>query len=239
MSSSFVRYFPVYGLSVLFAMLLALPVIAQDLNKELLAAARAGRLAQVEALLMEGADVNAANENGKTALMAAAYYNNERVVRRLLSEGADVNRKDNRGVSALMEAVINHQPNLVQIFIEYGADINNQASNGHTPLYEAILDHNMELMELLVLRGADLELKIRKDQTAYDLVKARVTTLVDLSKEVDEGDLEGDALNYYRMMTLLKTAGAVDKEEAAKKEAEKQAAAEAEKGKDGKDKKKK
>ena len=55
------------ALFVTLALFTGLPAMAtgRDLNAELISAAREGRLAMMRALLAEGADVNAANANGK------------------------------------------------------------------------------------------------------------------------------------------------------------------------------
>ena len=49
-------------------------------------------------------DVNARDENGRTALMLAAVNGNEDCVKILIAAGADVNAKDNTGKTALVMA---------------------------------------------------------------------------------------------------------------------------------------
>jgi ankyrin repeat protein len=48
-----------------------------------------------------GADVNAANDNGQTALHAAAYTGSDAIVDFLVARGADVNVKDKQGQTPL------------------------------------------------------------------------------------------------------------------------------------------
>jgi ankyrin repeat protein len=66
-------------------------------DKELINAASQGQGAVVQRLLKKGADVNAKNMNGQTALRCAADKGRETVVRLLLEKGADVNAKDKNG----------------------------------------------------------------------------------------------------------------------------------------------
>ena len=53
-----------------------------------------------ELLLKEGADVNAASNNGMTVLMAAAGTGRVSIVEALLEKGADPNAKDSKGKTA-------------------------------------------------------------------------------------------------------------------------------------------
>ncbi|MBR1604047.1 MAG: ankyrin repeat domain-containing protein, partial [Synergistaceae bacterium] len=55
----------------------------------------------IKLLIDAGADVNARNEDGKTALMAAARYNqNPEVIETLVDVGADVNARNEDGETA-------------------------------------------------------------------------------------------------------------------------------------------
>jgi ankyrin repeat protein len=45
--------------------------------------------------------VNAQNNNGRTALMAAAKNNHTEIIKGLLAKGADLNAKDKNGKTAL------------------------------------------------------------------------------------------------------------------------------------------
>ena len=58
----------------------------------------------VEVLLDAGADINAQDEVGRTALMEACVAFKKDVIRLLISRGADVNLCDNNGCTALMRA---------------------------------------------------------------------------------------------------------------------------------------
>jgi uncharacterized protein len=67
-------------------------------------AARSGTLQDVQRALKAGADVNAKNNEGTTALMQAAGSNGPDVVSLLLQAGADASAKDNIGLTALAYA---------------------------------------------------------------------------------------------------------------------------------------
>jgi ankyrin repeat protein len=58
-------------------------------------------LKAVSALLEAGADVNAQDKDGKTALMYAAFHSSPKIIAALLKNGADVMLKDSAGRMAL------------------------------------------------------------------------------------------------------------------------------------------
>ena len=93
-------------------------------NDALFDAATGGKVRDVKAALKAGADVNASDEDGWTALMCAASNNgNPDVVRALIAAGADVNARDEDGLTALMyAAAYNANPSVLNVLIDAGAD---------------------------------------------------------------------------------------------------------------------
>ena len=68
----------------------------------LIEAASMGDTEKVQTLLAQGADVNAKDNDGFTALMMAAVYGHIDIVHALLTKAADVNATDNDGSTALI-----------------------------------------------------------------------------------------------------------------------------------------
>lgn len=80
------------------------------------------KLAEVQALLAKGVDVNATQEiNGATPLMVASKYGNLAVVQALLAKGARVNVTDNYGKTALSRAVKYNHPDVAEALRRAGA----------------------------------------------------------------------------------------------------------------------
>ncbi len=86
------------------------------------AAVKAGDLARLDALVRGGADVDARDEHGQTALMHAARDGQAPVVRWLVEHRADLNHTAKFNLSALMLAVINGRDAIVGILADAGAD---------------------------------------------------------------------------------------------------------------------
>ncbi|MGI9297669.1 MAG: ankyrin repeat domain-containing protein [Gammaproteobacteria bacterium] len=95
-------------------------VLAKPPDPELLFAAfKAGDVAEVKRLLDAGADPNAANKNGLTALMLAVLREYAEVVKMLLSAGADPNASK-PGFNALHLAEAGGNSEIVRILEEAG-----------------------------------------------------------------------------------------------------------------------
>src|SRR5438552_2925014 len=87
---------------ILVAMLcFSVSTCGQDLDGKLLEAAKARNTAEVQKLLGEGANANAKDNAGWTALIWAAYFGRTDTVRALLEKGADGDEKDKKGDTAL------------------------------------------------------------------------------------------------------------------------------------------
>jgi ankyrin repeat protein/outer membrane protein assembly factor BamB len=132
--------------SLLLIAFLPFLVWAADPSEELLAAAKKGDADAVKALLARGADVNAKNSYGATALSFAADKGHLEVVKVLLQNKADVNAKDTfYKASPLDWAVMRSNVEIIKALVEAGADgaesaLQSAATQGQTDLVQAILD---------------------------------------------------------------------------------------------------
>ncbi|MHB8425431.1 MAG: ankyrin repeat domain-containing protein, partial [Gammaproteobacteria bacterium] len=76
-------------------------------HNALMQAVETGNMAQVTALIADGANVNAKSTKGATPLFAAAITGYKGITALLIAHGADVNAKASNGVTPLIEAALN------------------------------------------------------------------------------------------------------------------------------------
>jgi ankyrin repeat protein len=122
--------------------------------------------ARVAALLKQGADVNAAQADGMTALHWAAYHEDVPLTTQLLKAGAHADAANRYGVTPLSVACTNGNAVIVALLLEAGADANTARRGGETVLMTAARTGKPGPVKALLSRGAAVNAKDRKGQTA-------------------------------------------------------------------------
>src|SRR6266513_1506490 len=152
---------------ILVAMLcFSVSTCGQDLDGKLLEAAEARNTAEVQKLLGEGADANAKDNAGWTALIWAAYFGRTDTVRTLLEKGAYVNAKGKDGMTALMNAASAGYQDIVHALLEKGANVNAKDDSGKTALMSAAVRGHTDTVRTLLEKGADVNAKSKAGRTA-------------------------------------------------------------------------
>jgi ankyrin repeat protein len=128
--------------------------VSQGEGSDLIYAAYYCDLSEAKRLLATGAEVNAKDKNGITALMAASLAGHREVVKLLRSRGAKVNAKTEDGQTALIYASIKGDQEILKMILVQGAEVNTKDKNGKTALMLATQTNHPEVRELLVKAGA-------------------------------------------------------------------------------------
>ena len=134
----------------------------------LLEASRRGHSEVALALIEAGADVNARDAYGVTAMMFAAICGSTEVIDRLIDAGADVNAQDLDGRSVLIEALTTENDipvSTIQLLVEAGATPNIRISGGVTPLMLAAAGEP-EVLQMLIDAGGDVNAQDDRGATA-------------------------------------------------------------------------
>jgi len=130
-------------------------------------AAEIGRKDAIKVLIERGADVDARDSDGDTALMKAAVTGRDEIVVLLLANGADINARDPYGWTPLtILAGTDPKAKTVNLLLDHKADINATDNQGLTPLMVASWVGNDEVIALLLARGTNVNARDNEGNTA-------------------------------------------------------------------------
>ncbi|XP_037037864.1 putative ankyrin repeat protein RF_0381 isoform X2 [Bradysia coprophila] len=115
----------------------------------------------VKFLLKEGANINATDEDGKTALMKASNNGRYETVKFLIDNEADVNAKDTNGKTPLMFAAAFDNSKIVRLLVDNGANINATDNSGWSTLIYAAYDGRDRAVRALLRKGADADYALK------------------------------------------------------------------------------
>ena len=145
----------VLGLSLLLG---AAAPLAPPVETPVADAAQANDAARVRALLREGADVNAPQPDGLTALHWAALNDSQEIVDVLLYAGATLEPLTRvGGYTPLHLAARSGHSSMVRSLLERGAEVDRWTSTGVTALHFAAQANDDEAIRALVAHGADID----------------------------------------------------------------------------------
>jgi ankyrin repeat protein len=131
-------------------------------------AAQVNDLKAAQALIAHGANVNAFDMRGETALRAAAVRGDEGAALAdvLLAHGAKPDVIDADGWTPLTLATEEGCVALTKVLLDRGADVNAATAGGKTPLMLAAQRGDEKLIDQLLNLGSELDARDRTDQSA-------------------------------------------------------------------------
>ncbi|MBT8378653.1 MAG: ankyrin repeat domain-containing protein [Ignavibacteria bacterium] len=133
----------------------------------------------VEYLILNGADVNASDKNGKTPLIWAAS-NSLESAKLLVAQGADVNAQSNDGMTPFIQSIFGVLSGKIPIamcnlLLENGADINATLTGNHAAGWSAIhyaaMEGDAELVKYLITHEANINKATAEGSTPTFLAK--------------------------------------------------------------------
>uniref|UniRef100_UPI00403F1DA6 ankyrin repeat domain-containing protein n=1 Tax=Paenibacillus sp. FSL W8-0187 TaxID=2921710 RepID=UPI00403F1DA6 len=124
----------------------------QNMNHELIEYAEQGNTEQVRQLLQSGANINATDEQGRTAVMAATYHNHVGTVEALIQAGADINIRDKQLNNVFLYAGAEGMMEILRLAIEADADVTLTNRFGGTALIPASDRGHVEIVQELLTR---------------------------------------------------------------------------------------
>ena len=173
-------------------------------NESLFEAARDGDIEQVKNLIAQGADFNAKDKGGRTALHHASNKGQVDIAKLLIKRGADVNASiKNEPWTPLLDAASSGQTQVVKLLLENGAKVDEGDSYGYTPLIYALWSRDEECVKALISAGADInKLPNENDYpalfyTVWEGYERGVKILIDAGANVNAEDENGWTPLHY------------------------------------------
>ena len=176
----------------------------------LMMAAMQGHVECVHVWIESGADVNAIDSNGCTALLEATSHNPV-TIQMLLEAGADPNVSDQDRIAPLHHAARYGHESIAQKLLQAGADVNVINKWGNTPLIIAAYSGALPCIQTLLEAGADVNLSTPKGETAYFTAATRghgkcMERLKETAADVNVRNNLGRTPLYYAAIEGLHTA---------------------------------
>ncbi|ORX76248.1 ankyrin, partial [Anaeromyces robustus] len=134
-----------------------------------LCAAYNKNIEMMELLLEYGANINACDINGSSALFNLCKDENKNIFQFLLNHNINVKIQDKSGMTILHSIAIANQKELMQLILDYDPSIvDYQDIYGKTALHYAAMNNYRDIIILLLKNKASVKIKDKKNYTAID-----------------------------------------------------------------------
>ena len=155
------------------------------------------KIAIVETLLGQGADLMYSSESGETPLYLAVRWGSAEVVNLMLEHGASPNAKAENGMTPLHWAPFKGSLEIVELLLRKNAAVTAQNNEGDTVLHSC-LHHtpNTDIVHYLLRQGAPIDVANSRGRTALHEAARRgfgdiVGILIDHGADVNVKDKQG------------------------------------------------
>ena len=171
-------------------------------DMDLLEATKQRDFDTLQRLLDTGADPNARQPDGATALHWAVHASDSSSVSALLEAGADVNVSNRLGASALFVAARNGDATMVETLLQAGANPNLALEMGETPLMTASRAGAVRATRLLIEAGASVN-KREQSRLQTALMWAAAQNHLGVASELIDAGADLEARSRTRAILMF------------------------------------
>ncbi len=136
-------------------------------------AGMAGNVSAVKFILANGGNIDALDEDGRTALMMALFRSQSSASVALINANANIEIGDREGKTALMFAAQRGQIDAINAMIARNVSLDVQRRSGATALIFAADYGQLEALQTLKAAGANTTLRDKRGRTALDFAIAK------------------------------------------------------------------
>lgn len=169
----------------------------------LVRAAQAGSYVEVETLIDQGYDIEAAHgPTGRTALAVAAHCGNVEVVKTLIQLNAKVNPRDHTLATPLHLAASRGHIGVLELLLNEGVQLEETDDKKSTALWTAVERGRLETAELLLQKGAKVNTRAENQLTPLHVAGHRgdvemVGLLLSHAAQIEARDSQFMAVLHY------------------------------------------
>jgi ankyrin repeat protein len=155
---------------------------------------------EIDSLIKAGAEIDAKNKAGNSALMAAITNRDKLIVEALLKLGANPSIENTQGQTPLALAI--NDPETFKLLLNSGADINVKL-NGETLLSRAINNQNLQIIQILLAnKKMDVNGKNAQGETPLYVAVSRNNILV--AQQLLASGADVNSTNNYLETSLIR-----------------------------------
>lgn len=171
-------------------------------RNDLVSCAEDGDLVSVIAKLEEGADINALNENGDSALSLAAARGHKEIVLLLFTKGANVGSMNQQRETALVQAAKHGHDRILNILISHSESIDDY--HCQMALGAAAERGHKKIVETLLQIGVDADkLDISDEKANTPLFKAARNGHEDVVRSLLLHGVRTDTFNFWNQTAMF------------------------------------
>jgi ankyrin repeat protein len=150
----------------------------------------------VKDLVSHGADINAKNSAGRSALFTAIYQNNTQIALYLIENGANCHLEDKIMSNFTLLHYVVFQGNyiLTKALLEKNCDPNSVAKSCESPIYIAVTKGYLDIIGLLIEYGANVNLEFGSEKDN----KFTGISIVKLVKLLSRGNIKINSVHQAR-----------------------------------------
>ena len=160
----------------------------------------------VNKILTAGAEINAIDEDSKTALIRAAAKGNILATQQLINSQAEIDSLDRQKRTALGHAIINQHVKTVSALLAAGASLSIMDDAGLLPIHLAAKSGSVAILELLLTAGADANARSSTGNTP--LMVAAHNGNVGTAELLLSKNIDSNAKNHLKNTALMLAAAA-------------------------------
>lgn len=179
---------------------------AEGVTSALHRATLLGRADEIELLLAHGANLEAVDEQGNTALHLASRGQSDAPSAALIRAGANIEAVSGSGLRPLHLACVRNSESVARLLVAHGADLEARDEEGRTPLHHAVIAGAIAAGRVVLEAGANPNARAQRGHRPLDIAlmgnSALTVDLLRYGAELPPPDRQGYTALHYAAASM-------------------------------------